>query len=86
MNRFSQIAKQQSGTIRPRTLVEILGQTRVLVEHHKGILCYGTEEITIGTTYGMLSVQGSELRLCCMSREQLFISGRIEGIRLEGRS
>ena len=85
MNRFSQIAKQQSGTVKPKTLVEILGQSRVLVEHHKGILCYGTEEITIGATFGMLSVLGEDLRVCCMSRDQLFIAGRIESVRLEGR-
>lgn len=69
----------------PKTLVELLGRTRVLVEHHKGILGYGTEEILVGASFGMLSITGKDLRLCCMSREQLFVAGRIDGVRLEGQ-
>ena len=71
--------------IMPRTLVEIVGKQRVLVEHHRGILGYGTEEILVGTGYGILRIGGAELRLCCMSRQQLFISGRIDTLTLEGR-
>ena len=69
----------------PRTLVEIIGKQRILVEHHRGILRYGTEEIQVGTGYGSLRIKGEELRLCCMSRQQLFISGRIDNLTLEGR-
>ena len=69
----------------PRTLVEVVGKQRVLVEHHRGILGYGTEEILIGTGYGILRINGAELRLCCMNRQQLFISGRIDALALEGR-
>lgn len=69
----------------PRTLVELVGKQRVLVEHHRGILGYGTEEILVGTGYGILRISGAELRLCCMSRQQLFISGRIDALTLEGR-
>lgn len=68
-----------------RTLVEIVGKQRLLVEHHRGILGYGTEEILVGTDYGILRITGAELRLCCMSRQQLFISGRIDDLALEGR-
>lgn len=68
-----------------RTLVEIYGTGRVLVERHSGIRAYGSEKVTIGTSYGALSVCGSELRLCCMSREQVFISGKIQQILLERR-
>ena len=71
--------------IKPRTLVEVIGKHRVLVEHHRGILGYGTEEILVGTGYGVLRIRGADLRLCCMSRQQLFISGRIDSLTLEGR-
>lgn len=71
--------------IKPRTLVEVIGKKRVLVEHHRGILGYGTEEILVGTGYGVLRIRGAELRLCCMSRQQLFVSGRIDSLALEGR-
>lgn len=86
MRSFKQIARQSAQTVTPKTLVELWGQNRVLVEHHKGILRYGTEEILVGATFGALHVRGAELRLCCMSREQLFISGCITAVELEGRT
>lgn len=84
MRSWKQLSQRPAQAVKPRTLVEIWGKTRVLVERHKGILAYGTKEIVVGATFGMLRVTGQELRLCCMSREQLFISGRIEGVTLEG--
>lgn len=74
----------REGRIRkPQTLAELLGDGRLLVEHHRGILSYGTEEILVGTTFGTLRVCGEGLRLCCMSREQLFIAGSIRQVRAE---
>ena len=67
--------------LKPRTLVELYGNERVLVEQHRGILGYGSECIRIGTSFGSLTVEGLELRLCCMSRSQLVIRGQIECVR-----
>lgn len=66
-----------------QTLIEVVGTGRVLIEHHRGILCYGTAEIIAGASFGRVHILGENLRLCCMSREQLFIAGRIQGIELE---
>lgn len=70
--------------IRARTLAELYGSERLLVEQHRGILGYSTECIRIGASCGQLVVEGQGLRLCCMSRSQLVIRGKISGIRLEG--
>ena len=67
----------------PRTLAEVYGTERVLIEQHKGIVSYGAEIIRVGATYGFLVVEGQDLRLCCMSRAQLVIRGKILGIRME---
>ena len=69
--------------LKPRTLAEVYGKDRVLVEQHRGIVSYGTECIRIGASYGFLVVEGDELRLCCMSRAQLVIRGRIQSLRME---
>ena len=71
--------------LKPRTLVEIYGCDRILVEHHRGILGYGMECIRIAATYGELVVEGEDLRLCCMSRSQLVIRGRIQSVTMEER-
>lgn len=69
--------------LRPRTLVELYGNERVLIEEHRGILGYGDREIRVGTSFGVAVIEGSELRLCCMSRSQLVIRGRIGAVRTE---
>lgn len=69
--------------LRPKTLIELYGNERVLIEEHRGILAYGDEEIRVGTSFGMAVVEGLELRLCCMSRSQLVIRGRIGCVRTE---
>ena len=72
--------------LKPRTLAEVYGRDRLLVEQHRGIVSYGTECIRIAATFGELVVEGTQLRLCCMSRSQLGIRGRILCLRLEGGS
>ena len=69
--------------LRPKTLIELYGNERVLIEEHRGILGYGDEEIRVGTSFGMAVIEGLELRLCCMSRSQLVIRGRIGSVRTE---
>ncbi len=68
---------------KPRTLAELYGADRLLVEAHRGVLGYGEDCIRIGATYGSLIVRGQGLRLCCMSREQLVIRGTIRNVEME---
>ena len=63
-------------------LVEIAGQNRVLIENHRGVCCYGREEIRIRVSYGEIAVTGCHLELARMRREAVVITGRIEAVRL----
>lgn len=63
-------------------LVEICGERRVLIENHRGVKAYGGEEICVAVSYGVISVQGCNLELARMTREQLVICGRIDGVKL----
>lgn len=83
---WKQRLSADAGGLKPRTLAELYGNERLLVEHHRGILGYGSACIRIGTSFGVLSVEGEELRLCCMSRAQLVIRGCIRCVRTEGGS
>lgn len=76
---------QSSAEAPTRTLLELLGKQRLVVEHHRGIVCYGEEEIVIKASYGLVSVTGKAMRLCRMSQEQLCIRGEIQEIKLTGR-
>lgn len=72
----------EDALIRPRTLLELYGADRVLIEQHRGILGYSETEIDVGATFGVLRIRGKGLRLCCMSRSQVVISGRISAVEI----
>ena len=68
-----------------QTVVELTGDSRVLIENHQGVKAYGREQIVVRVRWGFLSVCGCGLELKHMSQEQLVICGRIDGIHLKRR-
>lgn len=75
-----------SGEPLPGTpIVEIAGECRVLIERHGGVTEYSRERISVKVRYGMITVCGCGLELTRMTREQLVISGRIDGVQLQRR-
>lgn len=79
--------KQSRSTDRivPRTdrpLIEILGDRRVLIEHHKGVSVYESTLMQVKVCFGFLEILGSDLTISCMSVDRLVIIGKIEGMRI----
>lgn len=72
-------------TLPGQVLVEIAGENRVLVEHHMGIREYTRQRIGIQVRFGLIQVMGDCLTLCSMTKEQLIITGRIDGVLLKRR-
>ena len=66
-------------------ILELAGDRRVLIENHCGVKEYSRERICIGVKYGTVCVCGFGLELACMTREQLVICGRIDGITVHRR-
>ena len=64
------------------SLIEIAGDKRVLIEHHRGVTQYTREQICVKVKYGHVRIDGCGLELSRMSKEQLIISGRIDSIVL----
>ena len=63
--------------------ITVTGCRRVLVENHKGILEYGSEEIHINGGRMVLKLRGSGMELRSMNTEELLITGRITGMEFE---
>lgn len=63
-------------------VVEIGGECRVLIENHFGVTQYSRERICVRVKYGQVAVCGCGLELIRMTKEQLVISGRIDGVTL----
>lgn len=66
-------------------IVELVGQNRVLIENHQGVLAYSNEEISVKVSYGKIVIAGSDLNLIQMSFEQLVVKGHIDSLQLCGR-
>lgn len=82
VRQFSKLRDLGDGVLPGVPLVEITGDSRVLIEHHQGVVAYGCREICVRVKYGTVSVSGSALRLARMTKEQLVICGLIDGVRL----
>lgn len=67
-------------------LVELAGDRRVLIEHHRGVTQYGTDRICVNVKFGQVAVCGCGLELARMTREQLVICGRIDSVTLLRRN
>lgn len=65
-----------------RTILEICGDNRVLIENHRGVLQYGQEEICVRTSFGVVCIRGCGLQMGKMTRELLVIRGRIDCVTL----
>ena len=68
-----------------QSIVEIAGNTRLLVENHYGVKEYSRERIGVKVKFGMVVVDGQGLELTRMTREQLIISGCIHAVTLHRR-
>ena len=66
-------------------IVELAGDMRVLIEHHRGVTEYSRERICVKVLYGTVSICGCGLELTQMTREQLIVSGQIDAIQLHRR-
>ena len=62
--------------------LSLVGDRELLVENHRGILAYGTEEIHIGGGRLVVRVKGNGLQLRAMNERELLITGQIFGVEL----
>lgn len=63
--------------------VTVSGRSRVMVEHHRGLLGYGRETVEVSGGRTRLRILGSELTLRAMDRETLIVTGRIAAVEYE---
>ena len=66
-------------------IVEIAGESRVLIENHQGVAAYGTGRILVNVKFGTISICGSNLEMLHMTKEQLVVHGRIDTVGLQRR-
>lgn len=86
MELLTQRAELESEPMPAQPIIEIAGDTRVLIENHKGVKAYNSGQVLVNVGYGCVCVCGCGLQLVRMTREQLVIRGRIDSVSLQRRS
>lgn len=79
---MKEITESRCDLLEQIPLLEIAGQSRVLVENHAGVLGYSLEEIQVKVKFGKFVVMGHNLMIMQMDRNQLVISGQIDTVQL----
>lgn len=64
-------------------LIQLRGKKSLCVENHSGILEYSDTAVRIAVSGGALTVRGSEIHICRMTKKCLEIRGRLVGLELE---
>lgn len=68
-----------------QSILELMGDSRVLIEQHRGVTQYSREKIGVKVRFGVVCICGCELELIHMTKEQLVIRGRIDAITIQRR-
>ena len=76
---------RQANVLSMLPIVELVGQGRLLIENHQGVLSYAPEEIKVKVSYGCIIITGEDLRLMEMSKVKLAICGKINILQILGR-
>ena len=82
LERIAVAADLASEPLLKQSLVEIIGERRVLIENHCGIVGYGTQEICVKVRTGKILICGNCLEITQMTRERLIIIGSIDQVKL----
>lgn len=82
MQRLADGADLSGETLPGVPVVELAGDRRVLIERHGGVTEYSRERIRVKVCFGQVCICGCALELTRMTRDQLVISGRIDGVQL----
>lgn len=80
LDRLTYVTELAEAPLPGQTLLELLDDRRILIEHHNGVTAYTAQKIQVKVHFGFLCISGSGLSLSKMSADQLVISGCITSI------
>lgn len=65
------------------TIIEVIGEGRVLIEGHHGVTEYGEEKICVKTRLTVVEITGCNLKLSNMTSNKLIVTGEISSVQLQ---
>lgn len=85
MRRLADSAELMDEALPGETLIEVVGEGRVLIEGHKGVSAYSDARISVKTKREIVEIVGCNLKLTQMNINRLVITGKIYSLRFPGR-
>ncbi|WP_166243727.1 sporulation protein YqfC [Paenibacillus turpanensis] len=61
--------------------VTMIGDMQLYIENHRGVLHFSSQELQLALSKGTLQVLGSDLVIRAILPEEVFIEGKIIGVR-----
>lgn len=58
--------------------ISLIGKIQFIIENHKGIIEYTSTQIRIGSNSGVIKVQGKNLYIKTIVKEEIIITGEID--------
>lgn len=83
MNRFNEILEMPAEVVSDSPKITILGFNEIIIENYKNIIEYEDFYIKVNTYLGMVCVNGVNLRLLQMNRDDIRITGKIDSLNFE---
>lgn len=65
--------------------ITMIGQQRVQVEQHKGIVTYQAAKVAIQTSAGLLQIEGENINLNRYTSSEIIVTGVIDKLFFESR-
>ena len=69
-----------------RFCVQWIGGAQLLIEQHRGILCFELGRIRLATEQGVLLIEGEGLEMERLSSSRALVSGEVHSVSLERKS
>lgn len=66
-----------------QSLIEIYGDSRVLIECHRGLLRYSNTEVVVSLKRGFSVISGANLTVAMMNKSRIVICGSIGNVELK---
>jgi len=82
LNRLTDESEFSAIPILGLPVIEIAGDSRILIENHFGVKEYENNKIVVKVKYGFIDICGDCLKMKKMTKEQLIISGKIDCVSL----
>lgn len=78
---LSELLKLPTDVVCGDTVICILGKSRVKVENYRNIVIYSETMIKLQTKNERIEIIGKKLRIRYYDKDEMEITGRIEGVR-----